>query len=482
MVDVTGPLFDSYVMVDWSARSKPAIGKDSIWIASGHRDQGDLLPISAANPATRHIAAAQLRAELTAAVRDGRRVLVGCDFSYGYPRGFAGRLGLGASRWGAVWRHLSEAIDDDEGNANNRFEVAADLNRRCAVAGGPFWGHDGKDYGQHLSRYGTDWTTCELPRLRLTEAAMGPQTVQESWKLFGAGSVGSQALLGIPRVSRLRWDKELAAHSVVWPFETGFSSERLLAGGPLIVHVEIWPGLLGDLDVRGRVPDQAQVEEMVRRLADVDDRGRLRQWFEPPASLSADDLTSCVAEEGWIFGTGLGPLIDDGTELTTGPDGGMSDHSTRREPSAIKRREGVPSQRGYNTNLASEFYVLSMLYRLGLDANLTLGNKKSVDITVAYGPGRAATVDVKAVAGKMDWLMGTPSELPKPNHFIVLVSYEGKFADPSHPPRCWVVPYNEILPLIQTASGKGRMRYLPRKLVTGTLADFESAWFRLSSL
>ena len=39
-------------------------------------------------------------------------------------------------------------------------------------------------------------------------------------------------------------------------------------------------------------------------------------------------------------------------------------------------------QRGYNTNLASEFYVLSMLYRPGLDANLTLGNKKSVDIAV----------------------------------------------------------------------------------------------------
>ena len=37
-------------------------------------------------------------------------------------------------------------------------------------------------------------------------------------------------------------------------------------------------------------------------------------------------------------------------------------------------------QRGYNTNLASEFYVLSMLYRCGLDASLTLGNKKSVDV------------------------------------------------------------------------------------------------------
>ena len=34
----------------------------------------------------------------------------------------------------------------------------------------------------------------------------------------------------------------------------------------------------------------------------------------------------------------------------------------------------------YNTNMASEFYVLSMLHRIGVDAALTLGNKKAVDI------------------------------------------------------------------------------------------------------
>jgi hypothetical protein len=34
----------------------------------------------------------------------------------------------------------------------------------------------------------------------------------------------------------------------------------------------------------------------------------------------------------------------------------------------------------YNTNLAAEFYVLSLLHRLGADAALTLGNKKAVDI------------------------------------------------------------------------------------------------------
>src|SRR5437763_4283695 len=103
---------------------------------------------------------------------------------------------------------------------------------------------------------------------------------------------------------------------------------------------------------------------------------------------------------------------------------------TRSSPSTV----APESQRGYNTNLASEFYVLSMLYRLGLDASLTLGNKKSVDISVVLGPGRVVTVDVKAVKAKMDWLMGGVPESPKLNHFVVLVSYEDKFSDTSEVP------------------------------------------------
>ena len=123
-------------------------------------------------------------------------------------------------------------------------------------------------------------------------------------------------------------------------------------------------------------------------------------------------------------------------------------------------------QRGYNTNLASEFYVLSMLYRLGLDASLTLGNKKSVDISVVFGAGRAVTIDVKAVRGKMDWLMGSTPSSPRANHFVVLVSYEGHFADAAKPPRCWIVRHEEVSPdssQLSQASGVATMQILPRK-------------------
>lgn len=57
----------------------------------------------------------------------------------------------------------------------------------------------------------------------------------------------------------------------------------------------------------------------------------------------------------------------------------------------------------YDTNLAGEFYALACLHRLGVTANLTLGNKKGVDIVVARKAGDAVTVEVKALAGKDYW-------------------------------------------------------------------------------
>jgi hypothetical protein len=113
----------------------------------------------------------------------------------------------------------------------------------------------------------------------------------------------------------------------------------------------------------------------------------------------------------------------------------------------MKNNPNGNTQRGYNTNLASEFFVLSMLYRLGLDASLTLGNKKRVDISVVLDAGKAITIDVKAVAGKNDWLMGGVPESPKPNHYVILVSFEGRFRDATQLPRCWVLRHDEVLPL-----------------------------------
>lgn len=67
----------------------------------------------------------------------------------------------------------------------------------------------------------------------------------------------------------------------------------------------------------------------------------------------------------------------------------------------------------YNTNLAAEFFVLSMLHRLGMDASLTLGNKKSADTVVVRDSGHVVTVDVKGLAGTISWPDDNVKKSPK---------------------------------------------------------------------
>jgi hypothetical protein len=102
----------------------------------------------------------------------------------------------------------------------------------------------------------------------------------------------------------------------------------------------------------------------------------------------------------------------------------------------------------YNTNLAAEFYVLSMLYRLGADASLTLGNKKAVDIVVAYKAGRTATIDVKGLQKRYDWPADNIRLPAEGCHFFVLVSFEGKMDDPSYSPSAWIIPAKYLQPFI----------------------------------
>ena len=84
------PYFDRYITVDWSANSKPKGGKDSIWVCT-HAADGES---STANPRTRREAETVVREQLLRAVRMRQRVLVGFDFPYGYPAGFADALGF----------------------------------------------------------------------------------------------------------------------------------------------------------------------------------------------------------------------------------------------------------------------------------------------------------------------------------------------------------------------------------------------------
>lgn len=106
-----------------------------------------------------------------------------------------------------------------------------------------------------------------------------------------------------------------------------------------------------------------------------------------------------------------------------------------------------------NTNLASEFYVASQLFRLGYVVTVTLGHTKEIDLIVAHPDGRTVTIDVKGLKNTTNWPL-KPKLKNKDNHFYVLVSYHNKFGDLTSHPDVFVIPALEVETLLQPWSGK----------------------------
>lgn len=305
-------LFDAYLCVDWSARSAPSPPRpaaDALWLAEAPPPRARGREYFR----TRDLCCAYLRERLVDHRRHGRRVLVGVDFPLGYPAGSAAALGLasGAPPWRRLWDELARRIHDDAANGNNRFAVAAELNARCGGRGpGPFWGCPPGAVSPTLRRTRPrfrrrqDATRLARAGLRLARLRRVDRElrVQEVWKLFGIGSVGGQALLGIPRVRSLRDDPALGDTSRVWPFETGFTTRPVAPRGPSALFVEVWPGLVEARRDRRLIRDRAQVRAVVEWAAELDGRGELARWFAPPEGLRAGELARCVREEGWILG------------------------------------------------------------------------------------------------------------------------------------------------------------------------------------
>ena len=343
-------LFDAYVFVDWSANNVPGPARprpDAIWVGEYAPDSE---PGCETYFQTRDAAAQHVASALEALVAARRRVLVGFDFPYGYPAGLARSLGLAgpASAWAQTWAELSRRVTDDVNNGSNRFEVASDLNARIGPEEpGPFWGCPAnRSTGVlHTTSPGFPYRVGEgivLSRLRLADARM--PGVQEVWKLLGTGSVGSQALVGIPRVHWLRYHRDLQHVSRIWPFETGFTSIPASANGPFVLHAEIWPGIVSplldqEIGDTGAIRDQAQVRLMCRWAAALDSQGKLGEQFDVPEGLTPAEIQQVVDEEGWILGeraaqarrASLRPPVSAGA--STPPRGGRRvDHSPAQSP------------------------------------------------------------------------------------------------------------------------------------------------------
>ncbi|SLN21615.1 molybdopterin guanine dinucleotide synthesis [Roseisalinus antarcticus] len=272
---------DEILVVDWSGGNDrgPRPKKDAIWLAS-IRDGAAEAPLYIRN---RTIAEEHLSARIEAALTEGRRLTICLDFAFGYPAGFS-RAVTGSPDPLAIWDWLEARIEDAP-KSNNRFDVAAGMNRLFPGVG-PFWGNAlGRDIPD-LPRGGRARTFLWPEPRRLAER-QAPGAF-EVWQLAYAGAVGSQVLMGLPVLARLR--RSFAGRVAVWPFEPLDAAEVAL--------VEVWPSLIADAVRRASDPAEIRDAAQVRLLA-----GALAA--QPPERVAEMlAVPEAALAEGWIMGIG----------------------------------------------------------------------------------------------------------------------------------------------------------------------------------
>lgn len=278
--------FDRVAILDWSAAGRPVTGANSIWL--GVMDAGGL---RSENHPTRAGAMAALHALCRDAVQAGERLLIGADFAFAAPAGFATQI-TGRADALTLWDWLAAQVTDGPNNATNYRDVAAMLN--AAFPGdGPFWGNMAKADTPGLPRLKPPLPNG-LPPHRQTDLTCQRDgaTPKPIWQLAGAGAVGAQSLTGIAALAQLR--TALPGDVSVWPFE---------APETPVVLAEVYPSLLNaEVKVMQKMqdmtPDEAQVRLLATALFSLSEQGSIAPLFAPDAT------PDVLRVEGWILGAG----------------------------------------------------------------------------------------------------------------------------------------------------------------------------------
>ena len=106
-------LFDAYIMVDWSAAAKPVKGANSIWVGILAKDARLKFLFRSVNNDTRLKARGFIADMVGKLTKRGDKVLLGFDFSFGFPVGTASAMGLDLSSsqpWEALFGFLSSKV------------------------------------------------------------------------------------------------------------------------------------------------------------------------------------------------------------------------------------------------------------------------------------------------------------------------------------------------------------------------------------
>ncbi len=121
----------------------------------------------------------------------------------------------------------------------------------------------------------------------------------------------------------------------------------------------------------------------------------------------------------------------------------------------------------FNTGIASEYLILSKLYRLELEAYMSQGNKKSVDIRVIRNNGTSVSIDVKSVRGYSSLVINNVKY--KEDHYLAFIVYNNKFEDLNAEPDIFIVPSLELPTITETYGTE-------KRVMKGSLEQYKNSW------
>ena len=268
--------FDSFAMVDWNAGNDTGARpkKDAIWVG-GVLDGVEQEPVYLRN---REAAFAHLCELIESELAANRRLMIGFDFPFAYPKGFAAALRCVSNK--EVWSYFEYHLKDTP-KGNNRYDLAGQING-LFNGDGPFWFNGLKrDVPGLLRKKPVASEHGQKEKRGIEEQTKGTFTC---WQMGGAGAVGGQVMTGMALLSKML--ARFASDIAVWPFE------------PLdapVTLVEIWPSLIDAAVKRENdaIKDRAQVRLLARAFAQM------------PSERLATMLDVETDEEGWILGAGF---------------------------------------------------------------------------------------------------------------------------------------------------------------------------------